>query len=76
MTLVRFHPARSSSEDSISEASPREVFERRSSAVPSGAEGKQAGCKGWNLNSKHVSLCRREACPREVSIYTLVPQAK
>jgi hypothetical protein len=49
---------------------------RRSSAVPSGAEGKQAGYKGRKLNSKHVSLCRREACPREVSNYALVPQAK
>ena len=29
---------------------PREVFERRSSAVPSGAEGKQAALEGWKLS--------------------------
>jgi hypothetical protein len=44
----------------------REVFERRSSAVPSGAEGKQAGEKAWKLKSKRVSLFRREDLSREV----------
>jgi hypothetical protein len=33
-----------------SKASSREVFERRSSAVPSGAEGKQAALESWKLS--------------------------
>jgi hypothetical protein len=36
----------------------REVFERRSSAVPSGAEGKQAGREVWKRNES-------DARPRE-----------
>jgi hypothetical protein len=53
-------PARSSSEVekqaalnawklNVREAHAREVFERRSSAVPSVAEGKQAGLDAWKL---------------------------
>jgi hypothetical protein len=42
-------------------ASSREVFERRSSAVPSGAEGKQAGIKVWKLNSSDTPLPARSS---------------
>ena len=58
------YPAKSSSEDQVSAVHSREVFERRSSAVPSVAEGKQAGCKVWILNAKATIPANRS--PREV----------
>jgi len=63
VSYARSIPARSSSVVTLATPSPRGL-RAQSSAVPSGAEGKQAGDEGWKLKTRTSSL--REARPPEV----------